>query len=340
MYYNVVVLSWNTIRRGGDNMKKIQAIFLVFIIVILAAGCSKGKDQKTSIPDKIIIQAPVAPPTSPLVKMVEDKMLGDNVEFILYQNVEEATTRVARGEADFTVLPVNVASKLYNKEADVSLLNVNTWGILYLLSRNGEVKSWEDLRGKELFVGAQGASPDVITRYLLSQNGIGEEEITISYGTSPEMLQWTIAGKADIVVLPEPLVTQCLLKAENMEISMDYSQEWEKINGKGSRLPQTGIVVRTSFAKEYPDIVEDFQNAYKTALETVVSDPKAVSGLIEEKLEIPAAVFENSMTRTKLEFATAEDAKTDVEAYLKALNELSAEMIGGKLPDEGFYYKK
>ncbi|NLK97104.1 ABC transporter substrate-binding protein [Defluviitalea saccharophila] len=328
-------------------MKKLQAVFLLFIMIILATGCGQSdtttKEIKKS--EKIVIQAPSAPPTAPLIKLVEDKMLEGsvdegNIEFIIYQNVEEATTRVARGEADFTVLPVNVISKLYNKEADISLLNVNTWGILYLLSRDGEVKSWEDLKGKDLFVGAQGASPDVITRYLLNKNGIKEDEINISYGTSPEMLQWMIAGKADTVVLPEPLVTQGLTKAENMQIAMDYSKEWEKINGEGSKLPQTGIAVRTSFASEYPDAVEAFQNAYKEALEAVVNDPASVSSLIEEKLEIPAAVFEKSMERTKLEFVPAQEAKKDVETYLNALNEISGDMIGGKLPDEPFYYKK
>lgn len=328
-------------------MKKLQVTFLLFIMMIFAAGCGQANTAKEEAkkPDKIVIQAPSAPPTAPLIKLVEDKALegsveGGSIEFVIYQNVEEATTRVARGEADFTVLPVNVISKLYNKEADISLLNVNTWGILYLLSRDGEVKSWEDLKSKDLFVGAQGASPDVITRYLLSKNGIKEDEIHISYGTSPEMLQWMIAGKADTVVLPEPLVTQGLLKAENMQIAMDYSTEWEKINGEGSKLPQTGIAVRISFANEYPDVVEAFQNAYKEALEAVVKDPSSVSSLIEEKLEIPAAIFEKSMERTKLEFASAQEAKKDVETYLNALNEISGEMIGGKLPDEGFYYKK
>ncbi|NLM13582.1 MAG: ABC transporter substrate-binding protein [Epulopiscium sp.] len=328
-------------------MKKLQAVFLFFIIMVFVVGCNQVNivKEESKKPDKIVIQAPSAPPTAPLIKLIEDKMLESsvaegNIEFIVYQNVEEATTRVARGEADFTVLPVNVISKLYNKEADISLLNVNTWGILYLLSRDGEVKTWEDLKGKELFVGAQGASPDVITRYLLNKNGIKEDEINISYGTSPEMLQWMIAGKADTVVLPEPLVTQGLAKAENMQIAMDYSKEWEKINGEGSKLPQTGIAVRTSFANEYPNAVEAFQNAYKEALEAVVKDPASVSSLIEEKLEIPGAVFKKSMERTKLEFVPAQEAKKDVETYLNALNEISGDMIGGKLPDEGFYYKK
>lgn len=328
-------------------MKKLQAVFLFFIIMVFVVGCNQVNivKEESKKPDKIVIQAPSAPPTAPLIKLIEDKMLESsveegNIEFIVYQNVEEATTRVARGEADFTVLPVNVISKLYNKEADISLLNVNTWGILYLLSRDGEVKTWEDLKGKELFVGAQGASPDVITRYLLNKNGIKEDEINISYGTSPEMLQWMIAGKADTVVLPEPLVTQGLAKAENMQVAMDYSKEWEKINGEGSKLPQTGIAVRTSFANEYPNAVEAFQNAYKEALEAVVKDPASVSSLIEEKLEIPGAVFKKSMERTKLEFVPAQEAKKDVETYLNALNEISGDMIGGKLPDEGFYYKK
>ena len=171
-------------------MKKLQAVFLLFIMIILATGCGQSdtttKEIKKS--EKIVIQAPSAPPTAPLIKLVEDKMLEGsvdegNIEFIIYQNVEEATTRVARGEADFTVLPVNVISKLYNKEADISLLNVNTWGILYLLSRDGRL-SPGGFKGKDLFVGAQGASPDVITRYLLNKNGIKEDEINISYGTS------------------------------------------------------------------------------------------------------------------------------------------------------------
>jgi NitT/TauT family transport system substrate-binding protein len=328
-------------------MKKIQLSILLIIISLVTVGCSEisksnVEDEK---PEKIIIQAPAAPPTSPLIKLVEDSMLtesveGGNIEFIIYKTVEEATARIARGEADFTVLPVNVASKLYNKEADISLLNVNTWGILYLLSRNGEIKTWEDLKGKELFVGAQGSSPDVITRYLLGKNGIKDGEVTISYGTSPEILQWMIAGKTDLVVLPEPMVTQGLIKAEGMQIGMDYSKEWENTNGEGSKLPQTGIVVRTTFAKEYPNAVEDFQNAYKNALDIVVKEPSSVAPLIEEKIEIPGAVFEKSMERTKLEFVNAQEAKNDVEIYLNALNEIAGDMIGGKLPDEGFYYKK
>ncbi|WP_058486754.1 ABC transporter substrate-binding protein [Defluviitalea phaphyphila] len=326
-------------------MKKIQATILLIIITLLTVSCQKTENIKVEEdkkPEKIVIQAPSAPPTSALVKLVEDKMLGEDVEveFTLYSTVEEATTRIARGEADFTVLPVNVASKLYNKDADISLLNVNTWGILYLLSRNGEVKSWDDLKGKDLFVGAKGASPDVITRYLLSKNGINEEDVNINYGTSPETLQWMIAGKADIVVLPEPLVTKGLLNAEDMQISMDYSVEWEKSTGEGVKMPQAGIVVRNSFASEYPNVVEDFQNAYKKALEEIVNDPSSVSALIEEKLEIPAAVFEKSMERTNLEFMDAQDAKSHVEIYLNALNEISEDMIGGALPDEGFYYKK
>ena len=46
------------------------------------------------------------------------------------------------------------------------------------------------------------------------------------------------------------------------------------------------------------------------------------------------------MERTKLEFVPAQEAKKDVETYLNALNEISGDMIGGKLPDEPFYYKK
>ena len=63
---------------------------------LVTVGCSEisksnVEDEK---PEKIIIQAPAAPPTSPLIKLVEDSMLtesveGGNIEFIIYKRLKK-----------------------------------------------------------------------------------------------------------------------------------------------------------------------------------------------------------------------------------------------------------
>ncbi|MEG3071677.1 MAG: hypothetical protein RQM92_13330 [Candidatus Syntrophopropionicum ammoniitolerans] len=132
------------------------ALLLAMIMFLFAAGCGTTGDkmpEKPVQPEKIVVQA-TAPPTTPLFKFAADGELeGMKLELILYKSVEEATTRIAKGEADFTVLPLNVAAKLYNKQVDISLANVSTWGILYLLTTDSQVADWPDLKGKELYVG-------------------------------------------------------------------------------------------------------------------------------------------------------------------------------------------
>lgn len=315
---------------------------MFIVLLLLAAGCSgqtnENKGSKTAVPEKIIVQAPQGPPTAPLFKMAENSPLeGTNIELIVYKTVEEATTRAVKGEADFTVLPVNAAAKLYNKGVDISLANVSTWGILYLVSVNSEVQDWSDLAGQDLYVGARGSTPDVLTQYLLNKNGLKNGEVRLNYLESPEIAQMMINGLVKNAVLPEPMVTQVLLNNKDARTVKDFYSDWQKFEGDSARLPQAGMVVSSEFAKAFPETLREFQQAYASALKSTVAEPAGAAPLVEKNLKMPAPVFTQSMTRTRLEFVSGSGAKEDVNKYLTALLEFSPDMVGGKLPDEKFF---
>lgn len=318
-------------------MRRIILLLAMLMLTVMVVGCA----DKPAL-EKVVIQAPSAPPTAPLLQMVADQPLGPDttVELIFYKSVEEATARIIKGEAHMTILPLNVAAKLYNKETDVKLANVSTWGLLYLLSSNNNINHWSDLQGQQIAVGAQGASPDIITRYLLAKNNVPLEDLKITYASSPEIAQMMLQGMIDTAVLPEPLVTNVLAKNPNIKIVLDYNEEWQQAGEGNTSLPQAGMVVLGSFAKEHPDVLNKLQQAYQQSIEKVVSNPASASQLVEQQFNIPAPVFEKSMTRTKLAFATAQQAKPDVENYLAKLLSLSPDMVGGQLPDENFYLAK
>ncbi len=323
-------------------MRKSLIIMLSLLVILWAAGCSsqgaKTNETPAPAPEKIIVQAPVGPPTAPLLSLAENITLPDtSVELIIYKTVEEATARVVKGEADFTVLPVNVAAKLYNKDLPVKLANVSTWGILYLVSADPELKEWSDLAGKDLYVGAKGSSPDVLTRYLLSKKGVQADEVKLTYLDSPEIAQMMINGLVKYAVLPEPMVTQVILNNQQARVVRDFYSDWQTAAGNSAKLPQTGMVVRNDFAMAHPETVRDFQLAYARQLEATVADPVSVAPLVEKHLNMKAPVFIQSMSRTRLQFVPASSAKADVHTYLKALLDLSPDMVGGKLPDEKFF---
>lgn len=317
-------------------------VFILLAVVFLAAGCtardSGVKEQVGAGPEKIVVQAPLAPPTAPLYKMLEGgDVNGVKVELIVYKSVEEATTRVVKGEADLTVLPVNVAAKLYNVQADISLANVSTWGILSLVTTDGQVQNWQDLKGKELYVGAQGSTPDVLTQYFIHQNGLQAGEIKLAYLSSPEIAQMLINGIIENAVLPEPQTTQVLMKNSQAVVARDFFADWQTFEGSSTRLPQAGMVVRNDFARSYPQALTDFQNAYKNAMEWTVANPAEAAPLVEANMGTPTDVFIRSMERTRLSFATGAQAREDVNTYLARLLDISPEMVGEKLPDEKFF---
>lgn len=323
-------------------MWRTRGIFLLVMSVFLfAAGCGPGGSKmqdSPAKPEKIVVQAPVAPPTTPLFKFAKDGDLnGVRLELILYKSVEEATTRIAKGEADFTVLPLNVAAKLYNKQVDISLANVSAWGILYLLTTDDRLATWQDLKGKELYVGAQGSSPDVLTRYFISKNGIKEGDIKLAYLNSPEIAQLMINGLVSNAVLPEPQATQVLMNNSRARLARDFYEDWQVFEGKDARLPQAGMVVRNGFARLYPGAVAEFQNAYKDAVEWTVVNPVEAAPLAASNMNIAAPVFVKSMEKTRIFFSTGAKAREDVNTYLSRLLNISPDMVGGKLPDEKFF---
>lgn len=323
-------------------MKKNMVVLAVLPALLVTAGCGArdegGQGSAVVRPEKIVVQVPAAPPTAPLFKMAEDGLPeGTDLELIIYKSVEEATTRVVKGEADFTVLPVNVAAKLYNLDVDISLANVSTWGILYLVSLDERIKNWEDLKGAQLYVGARGSTPDVLTQYLLRRAGLGEGDVELVYAGSPEIAQMMINGLARHAVLPEPMVTQVLLKNQQARVVRDYFADWQHFEDEGVRMPQAGMIVRNDFARLHPEAVAGFQRAYAEALNWVVANPGEAASLVEANLQVPAPVFIQSMERTRLYFATGAEAMADVNAYLARLLEFSPDMVGRELPDEKFF---
>lgn len=324
-------------------MRGIKVLALMLLTVtFLASGCgardSAGKKQAVPSPEKIVVQAPVGPPTTPLFKLAKDGLPdGTKLELIIYKSDEEATTRIIKGEADFTVMSVNLAAKLYNKDVGISLANVTTWGILYLVSADDRVQKWEDLKGGELYVGSRGSSPDVLTQYLLRRNGLKEGDVKLTYLESSQIAQLLINGMAKNAVLPEPMVTRVLMNNSRARVVRDFFVDWQQFEGKNASLPQAGTVVRNEFARSYPQAITEFQNAYKSAIDWTVANPGEAAPLVEANMNIPAQVFVKSMERTRLKFVEGTAAKADVNTYLSKLLDFSTEMVGGKLPDEKFF---
>jgi len=264
---------------------------------------------------------------------------GGRLEPVAVPNAEVMTAKAVSGEYDFAVLPLNMAAKLYSAGIPLSLAAVVGDGMVSFLTSDPAVSSLADLKGKEIFVAGQGATPDYLLRRLLKETGLDpEKDLRLAYSLPyPEMAAALAAGKISTAVLPEPFATLALQANPALKSPLDLGALWTKATGQKS-YPMSALVVSRKLAAERPEAVRAVLAAVKSSIEAVKADP-ASAGLLVEKHELglKAPVAAKAIPRSAYVFVPAPGARPAVEALLRVFLETSPASIGGKLPDGGFY---
>ncbi len=82
-------------------------------------------------------------------------------------------------------MPANVASVLYNKtEGGVLALDVNTLGVLDVVTGDASIQAFEDLAGRTVYITGKGISPEYVMNYLLERAGI-TDQVTLEFKSEP-----------------------------------------------------------------------------------------------------------------------------------------------------------
>lgn len=344
---------------------KFKLFFIVMMAIsIILAGCAqsnsdapKEEEKKDNVAvenntlEELSMQGPVGISiSSPFYKIVKDNSLKDvvaNATYTPWKNPDELRARISSGQMQVSAVPTYVGANLYNKGMDVKLINVLVWGNLYIVGPEGEKIEWSNLKGQTIHVPFKGDMPDLMLQYLLKKNNLDpKNDVNLQYVSSPtEAVGLMAAGKAKYAILPEHVASLSIIKAKEAGHAytklMSIHDEWAKITGKEPRIPQAGILVSGDLIKNHPEVVEELQNQFKQSVEWINQDPKVASPLLEEFAGgMKAPFIEKVIPSLNLSFATAEEAKAELEFFFQELSSVSIDIIGGKLPDDGFYYQK
>lgn len=321
-------------------------LFCIAIICMIISGpalFARGAKEYTELELKAAVFK--GPSGFGIVKMMEENPdLGEgvNISYEVLPSPQEMVARIASGEVDFGVLPVNIAAKLFNGKGTYPMAAVTGYGLLYLLSSDPGISSWTDLESREIYTVGKGASPDYLLQYYLSQAGLeAGKDLAVNYSiqAAPMLAQALIGGKVDTAVLPEPFVTQVRSRNKAVSSRLDFQKSWIDLHGgeEGRSYPITAAVVSASLVKEQPEVVEAFYNAYRDSIAWVNANQEAAGKLIEKWDIMPAAIAAPAIPGCNLSFQSAAQARREVEGYLKVLLEYNPPSVGGKLPTEDFY---
>ncbi|MDR3292942.1 MAG: hypothetical protein LBT20_02430 [Clostridiales bacterium] len=358
-------------------MKKQLAKLLTVVLVcaLLTVGMSscnwiKGlfdkSDKPSTDPEQISVIMPDGAPLLSLAKLrTDNQTVAENYE-ITYNTVSPTllSAELIAGRADIAVAPINVCAAMYNNGSGYLFAGVNIYGILHIVSNQAGDISLSSLAGETVVAFTEAGTPGITLRAVLKGAGlqyekddsfrgtVGDNKVHIVYLSDAAAVRNALAANGQIdgkpvkyAMLAEPVVTAVAASTAYKAV-INIQTEWAKYYG-GEIFPQAGIIFKASLLEKDKAFVDAFIAAAKASTEWAALNPFEAGELTHNELESPSipngTVVQKAVEagRLPLVFTSAGEAKASVTAYLTAILEdgpSSAALIGGKVPDDGFFY--
>ena len=285
------------------------------------------------------------PTSMGLVKLMDQASKGEakgSYEFTMVTAADELLGKIVSGDLDIALVPSNMASIIFNKtNHGVNVLNINTLGVLYVVSSDDSIKSIADLKGKTVYLTGKGTTPDYALQYLLKANGMTTDDVTLEYKSEPTEVAALLKEKPDAIgLLPQPFVTVAMAQNDTLKMVLDLTREWEAVSGEDGGSLVTGVTIcRGELFENHGDAVKTFMEEQKAsaafANDNVAETAKlvAAAGIIEK-----APVAEKAIPYCSITYIDGSDMKNMLYGYLSALYEMDPTTVGGELPTKDFFY--
>ncbi len=347
------------IRKHKKFQKTIfSKIVAASVMIVLVAGsisaCGKnqtlqdGNAQSKDVEETIVRVGSMKGPTTlgllPLMDKQEKGTAEGYYEFTMVTAADELLPMVIKGELDIALVPANVAAVLYQKaEGQIAVIDINTLGVLYMVSGDSSIENVSDLKGRTIYLTGKGTTPDFVLRYLLSENGIAESDVTLEYKSEATEVAVLLAENPGAIgLLPQPFVTVACSQNEALKVVLDATEEWKKLQGEDGSSLVTGVtIVRKAFLEEQEGAVLRFMAEHeKSAKEANANVEQTAALAVEAGIIAKEAVAAKAIPNCNITYIDGEDMKQALTGYLEVLFNQSEEAVGGALPTEDFYYIK
>lgn len=310
-----------------------------------SASTSAGDTSQSEayvLPDFMVLSGPTGVGAA---KLMADNEAAESYDKVAASSTVEAdnqavSSALINGDVDIAAVATNMAANLYNQsEGAVQVLAVNTLGVLYILEKGDTVTSMADLAGKTVYATGEGANPEYVLNYLLTENGVDPADVDIQWMTAQEVTAQMVSSEDGICMLPVPAATALMIQDSGVREALSLSEEWSTVSD--GELAMGCIVARTDYIEENPQGVEAFLSAYEDSI-AYMSDPdnleEAAELVAQYGITANANIAKAAIPQCNLVCLTGDEMKSVLEAYYQVLFDADPTSIGGALPDASFYY--
>jgi ABC-type nitrate/sulfonate/bicarbonate transport system substrate-binding protein len=252
-------------------------------------------------------------------------------------SAKEINNAILKEGADFVIMPINSATKLYkeNGKEDYKMVSVITHGNFYIMGKE-TLSSMQDLIGKVVFVPQSGKVPDLTLQASLKQANISYKTgdsaedgvVTLNYKyTEPsDLVKFMIASKDSVIgLIPEPAATNLSKKGYGYQISLQSA-----FDQNSNSYPQAVLLAKQSVIKDYPEVIEAIEEGFNQNFDWVKQNSAQAVAKIKENFA-SSSLAENiplsAIQGCNVYWQKAQLAKAEVNAYIQRIRQINPDFI-------------
>jgi NitT/TauT family transport system substrate-binding protein len=307
----------------------IASLFLLFFGLVSSCDMTNNNKAKTKVllPDGITAVS------------LGGLFQQEDMEFSVVQGANLLTSALMQNEYDIIVAPITAGTKLYTmSKSNYRLSRIITTGANYLVSRSSDPISLESLNGKSIAAFGENNTPDLVLQEVLKKYNVS---CSISYEASVNdvLSNDFMMNKADYYLLTEPVLSKI---EKTLKIAIQKVNLENELQEQFDFFPQAGIFVKGN------ELTNAFLQKFDQNYLDLISNPEAyvASLLALDSAKYPTfsklgqEVLISAIQQAGLIDKKAYENKTVMSKYYQQINEYNSSILGGKTPDELFYYQK
>ena len=335
--------------------KRLLASCLALALMLGLAACGKGSapaagsgsvqgsDQATDVNVGLIM----GPPSMGLGWLIHENEEGSTFNHYNFQvagvDYSAVSASLNQGDYDIATLPSNVAAILYNNpdmKEQVKVISIGNLGVLYVLTTDPSVNTMEDLKGRTVYSIGEGGPPEYTFGYLLEQYGLSSD-VNFSFRATPfEVLNLLQEEPNSIALLPQPFVEVAKMLVPDLRVPINVTEAWDAMNlDNGAQSVTTVTVVRTKFLEEHEQAVKEYLSLAKQSTDYCLEHlDEAAQWTDDYGTFLNPDVAKNAIPACSIVTITGQEMKDILSGFLQIIYDSNPDAVGGKMPDDGFYY--
>ena len=247
------------------------------------------------------------------------------------------------GEYDIATLPSNVASIVYNNEdmnEDVKVISIGNLGLLYILTTDPSISTLEDLKGRTVYSIGEGGPPEYTFNYILEQANM-KEDVNFSFRPTPfEVLNLLQEEENAVALLPQPFVEVAKLLVPDLRVAIDITETWDDVTkDEDVESVTTVTVVRKDFLEQHEQAVIEYLDMAKKSTDYVLENLDEAAAWTEKyETFLNPEIAKDAIPYSSIHTITGTEMKQILSGFLQIMYDFEPEAIGGKMPEDDFYY--